>query len=486
MTRGHSLLDEFHRLRDETNPHLRGHQFQSLVSRTFKAAHFKVVPNPRAARPRQTDLLASKGNDTYLVETKWTRPPATVADIDSLFSRLDTMPSSVGGLLASVSGFSRTAIDRVESLRPRPVILLWGDELQRILEGRDLSRLLRWKRDSLLVDGRVLQTTKKPWRPPTQTQKANQLPASAMSVVFKDGHRAEWLSCKGDFGEFVFALDMPDIDWVTTPGVGVTLDIQVPMTEEEDLVRLLVELADLGWATGSGHWSIHQSTVNWHGAGVRAFADAHTGWKDRYRGLGGLHHTEQLYYQDACEGGFYTLAVDVSASGPRQIWNSDLSFQLTGIPLDPEPFRQLSESFEVGLPLYFRPRNQESVTTRRISLDKQLSVTPVAFIVEEDELAPVPSDGDWVRGIVVENPFPGRGTSGRDALPDWWPAPLQKTGLLICDLRHHHPLGHSIGGYSLWSCEWAWTSEALVFRAVADWEEEAPLAVVPRAPSSGG
>ena len=37
--------------------------------------------DPATARPRQTDLVASLGHDTYLVETKWESSPAEIGDV---------------------------------------------------------------------------------------------------------------------------------------------------------------------------------------------------------------------------------------------------------------------------------------------------------------------------------------------------------------------------------------------------------------------
>lgn len=76
----------------------RGRELESFVAKLFRELHFRVKPNAGAARPRQTDVLVSRGTDTYLIECKWRSSKADIDDIDSLRSRLQrTDPAVVGG-----------------------------------------------------------------------------------------------------------------------------------------------------------------------------------------------------------------------------------------------------------------------------------------------------------------------------------------------------------------------------------------------------
>jgi len=43
---------------------------------------------------------------------------------------------------------------------------------------------------------------------------------------------------------------------------------------------------------------------------------------------------------------------------------------------------------------------------------------------------------------------------------------------LVCDLRSWHPLSNPKSVYRLWNFESAWTSDALVVRPVADWDDK--------------
>jgi hypothetical protein len=461
-------IDEFRSLQKSGDPQRRGIQFESLVARQFREAYVKVQANPGVARPRQTDFLAMNSRDRYLVEMKWKQKAADINDVDSLFSRLDRTPGSVVGVLVSISGFSKNAIERVESRRDRPVLLVTGAEIERILQRGSLTRLLRRKQDHLLVEGRALLTQEQPERPGIRSVAQGQLPGSNRVVVHPDGHRTTTLSCAGDFGSFVFVQEVPDIDWVTATGHGVNLDLPLSSVEDESqLLDLLHELAQMGLISSSAAWSIAQSDVNWHGSGGQRFFEAVAVWRDRYQQLDSVHHTEQVIYHDVCEGGFYTLTADISASERRYVSHGNISFQLIGTPLDTEPVRHLCETLEADEPIYFRPRNSRSVSTHHLSSTDRLVLQPVAFLVEEDDEDP---QENWVVAVVAQNPYRRQPWGSQTAAPEWWPPQLLGSELLICSLRSQHPLATAIPSYFLSSCELAETSDAAVVRPIADWD----------------
>ena len=66
-----ALPKEFESLKQRTDAHRRGYDFQPFVGRIFQAKHFRVEKKPRAAKPRQVDLFATRGDEVYLIETKW-------------------------------------------------------------------------------------------------------------------------------------------------------------------------------------------------------------------------------------------------------------------------------------------------------------------------------------------------------------------------------------------------------------------------------
>jgi hypothetical protein len=279
------LLREYERLRDSTNPQRRGYELQALVARILGNSHFKVETKPRSARPRQTDLFASRGDTIYLIETKWRGKKADVDDIDSLYARLDAVPAHVIGLLVSYAGFTASVLDRVRERSARPVILVTGEELGAALQwDGDFVGLLRQKANSLLVhrDVPVDADVGRSRRARRPRVRASDLPSSDRIFVLPDGTRSRWLACRGGFGMFTFVPELEDIDWVPASGLGVTLDIPLPVQDQATFLTLLNQLAAMGWVTPKGCWSIQQATAIWHGFGADALVEALRGWKARY------------------------------------------------------------------------------------------------------------------------------------------------------------------------------------------------------------
>jgi len=466
------VLDEYRRLEDLVNPHQRGFAFQVLLERVFRAAQFKVVPNPGAARPRQSDLLAIRGGQMYLIEAKWQRKSIDVSVIDSLITRMQSMPGSVVGVLVSRSDFAPSAIEQVERRRKHPVLLISTSEMEPVFEGfEDLNRLLQRKLNDLVIHGRVIRS---PRRAAQQLGRPNhELISGETFFVFPDGSRKEWISCGGDFGQFTFASKLPDIDWGTAPGVGVSVDLSLPTEDQSDIGRLLSELTGMGWATPHGSWSISQATTCWHGYAGREFVSAIAAWRSRYQDLDQIHHTEQVCYVDDCPGGFYTFTADLAASTRRRVRSAQLSFQLIGIPMDLEPIQNLCATFDVTHEVYFRPRSERSVRYYPIRRLRDAQITVVAQVVAIDPDEPDRDNREWVVGIVIDNPFR---RSRQLSLEDGFPVALQDSECLVCTLGSWHYLKDQRRAYYLRNLEWAWTSDAAVVRPVADWHDRRPAA----------
>lgn len=490
------LCLEYHRIQANTNAQQRGYDFQELVSRLLGRYHFTVETKPRVAQPRQVDLFASRADAVYLIETKWRRDKANIADVDSLYTRLQTVPAGVVGLLVSHAGFTQQVIDRVREKSDRPVVLVTGKEFENALTwSGDFIGMLQRKQSALLVhrDVQVDVDLRRPrGRSRTRTNSAD-LPQSDHIFVFPDGKRSRWLACDGTFAPFTFVPELQDIDWLPGPGLGVTLDVHLPGQEQEFFTDLLHQLAKMGWVTPKGCWSIKQATANWHGFGADALVEALQGWEQRYSDLE-THHTEELYYADECDDGFFSIFAQLSADTRRIVRRVELSFQLRGVPLDTGPYRELCKHFGLRDPVYFRPRNERSQIRGRPPGILPV-VKPVAYVVNLEQV--FRDDDEWVAGIVVENPFfqgksPNRipkqevladdecsaGTvvevsrRHRSRVPEWVPRQAIDSRYLVCVLRSWHTLDEPKSIYELWEFESAWTSDALVIRALADWRDD--------------
>ncbi|WLS44775.1 restriction endonuclease [Micromonospora profundi] len=443
----------------------RGRELEAITADLFRRDHFRVQLNPGAARPRQTDLIAIKVTDIYLVECKWRSDKANIDDIDALRSRLRRADTHAIGILLSYRGFTEPVLAEVLANRAQPILLLSGDELERVAAGfYTLSDLLWRKRQALLVDGEVLLDE------PTdrRMERLVRLPEAEYELLWPDGRRTRSLTCAGDFGQFVFTHDLTDIDWVPAAGVGVALDIQPSVYDARGLVDLLNTMANLGWATPYACWSIQQSRRNWHGWGPHEFAVELEKWEERAT-TENAHHSEEIFYTDVCDGGFYTIAATISAHPSRQIRNLNISFQLQGHPLDTRPLLELCHTLGVHENLYLRPRDTESV--QRIHLGhKPIDIGEARALITAPEPDAEFGFSYWVTGVVIDNLF----VSGHQHLEEGEALELrilEHSELLICDLAEHHPCDGRRYNYFLERIEYARTTDGLVCRTVVNWRE---------------
>ena len=450
-------LDEIEGLRDAA---ARGRALERFVANLFRKRHFTVIVNSRTARPRQTDLLAVKLAERYLVECKWQNRPATINDLDSLRSRLHRTSPDTAGLLVSMNGFTEEVRTDVRYQRQQPVLLLSGNELRDIEAGfrHSLTALLFLKKEGLLRDARVLLD-----EPRSNHRRARRLPYPQPKGRFVSPDGAESLVCAsgGEFGRFTFTQELSDIDWTSSGGFGVTLDIPLDIGDEDELINAIHTLVDLGWTTEQGRWCSQQRDRNWHGVGVAALISHLPQWRERTG-----HHSEEIVYIDRCDNGFYSITANLTADLRRHALDVQLSFQLEGLPLDSAPLLHLCRGLGAHDNLRVRPRAAKSRNLLHLR-DNAIDLTVRGFIVANDPYA-VETDGQWTTGIITDNPY--RASSGRrhTQLPDGLEL-LAGSEVLLCDLRQHHLLREPRTGYYLDAIEWAWTSDAVACRPIADW-----------------
>ncbi len=146
-----------------------------MVADLFRHNHFDVRLNPHAAGPRQTDLVATKVAEAYLVECKWRSDKATIDGLDTLRSRLGRTDRGMTGVFVSMSGFTGSVVSDVGYHRSQPILLLSRDEITALAAASDdLPRLLQRKKMALVTDGEVLLD--EPLRPRARRRRAQGLP----------------------------------------------------------------------------------------------------------------------------------------------------------------------------------------------------------------------------------------------------------------------------------------------------------------------
>ncbi|MEU1840238.1 restriction endonuclease [Micromonospora chersina] len=460
------LHEQYELIEGMTNPRLRGLAFEDFVADLFAASHFEVRKNPGAARPRQTDLLAARAADTYLIECKWRADRADIDDVDSLRSRLRRTSGAVG-LLISIPGFTGTAISDVAGHRHQPILLLSGDEIRRLARRpEDLSHLLWRKKQALQVEGNALvDEPPQRKRPPARRP----LPDSGTRFVAPDRPEAPVLACGGGFDGFTFAHDVVDVDWVIAQGSGVTLDVNVPARHEREVLDLIDKLADLGWASPDARWSIQQARTNWHGFGAAPFASELSQWQAR-ADTPDAHHSEEFCYVDNCDGGFYTLTSTISADDSRRTTQTHLSFQLQGVPLDNGPLLQLCRSIGVHDGIYFRSLIGRSRRAIHLPAWMATTVEPLALIVTAG--SDVDAGMKFVTGIVIPNPLRQEQWHRSEERAEANLQQIEAAEYLVCDLGEHHLNDNKSYSYRLTKIEVAKTSSGTIFVPGARWDWE--------------
>ncbi|MEU8919505.1 hypothetical protein AB0D10_01040 [Kitasatospora sp. NPDC048545] len=458
------LLAEFQGLAGTVNPQRRGLQLEKLLERAFQRAHFRVVRNPAAAKPRQTDLMASSRDARYLIESKWESKPIDVATLGGLRERMERAGGPAIGVLISVSGVAKGFDVEVVSRKDKGLVVVFDetDIRQALADPNDLVRLLSLKYEQLVVHSNLhlgglaaAKRTKQRRRP------VGELPVTRMKLVGLDGEPLSAIPGAGFFTPMTFSLELPDIDWVPAGGVGVALDMPVPASDEAGVVKLLHELHAMGWTTGRSQWVIQQWGQSWHGVGAEEFVSALGDWKQREAAVEKPHHSESFVYFDVCDGGFYSITADLSCSPGRRAFPCNVSFQLSGVPLDASPLQHLYELFDVSRNGYFRPLPGKSVD-RTMCVPRRVPLDVVGFVHQPGRR----DDDEWVVGVVAKNPFAPIGALPE---PSGWPFNSEESGLLVCSLRSHHQPKDAKDSYFLWSWEHARTTDASVVRVVADW-----------------
>ena len=482
------LGEEFERTERDRNPQARGARFEVIVQRIFEQCRFRVVRNPRAASPRQTDLIATRGDEQYLIEAKWQSPKRRVSDsdIDSLYARLGRIPPDVAGVFFSMSGYSKKAIGvAVERHKERLVLLFGPDEVRALVEGKqNLVSLLRRKKQVLTVHSRVfLSTGDGLWGSEPLPDRAL-LPQPEYRIWRAGTGVSSWLTCSGDFNGPVFTCQVLGLMSPPFLGPGVELNLPISIRSERELTYVFDALREAGWITSAGWWAIRQMSVEWYGPGAPALLEAIERRDERYQAVNTKpHHSEQITYADVCEGRFYTLQVYIyiGKDMPGHVRQASLSARLPGIPVDPSPLRELIHAFELDDLVYFRPLVNDEQRSAYARPDwGKYRLEPVALLCLPNQR--------WVTGIVARNPFVDE-ASGDEVDKDMLRVRdvLKERQLLVCHLRDWHELGDEVDYYYLTYIHMALTDDAWIVEATAMWNDRTkrvhPPSPVPKSAS---
>lgn len=145
------------------NAQKRGLLLEKILNRLFKAAgiliseNFKRTEEPGQGIIEQVDGVIELDGHIYLVEMKWLKEPAGVADVSQHLVRVFNRGQS-SGIFISYSGYTAPAIQTCkESLSKAVIILCTLQELVLLLEREDsLEEFLRTKIRGAIIDKQPL------------------------------------------------------------------------------------------------------------------------------------------------------------------------------------------------------------------------------------------------------------------------------------------------------------------------------------------
>lgn len=451
--------DQFERLLESEDAASRGPAFEKVLGAQLAADGFTVHFNPKTARPRQTDLLAIHGADHFLIEAKWRKQSIAVGDVDSLRMRLNRIPSDIVGCIFNMSAYSSGAIKQVESDRTREILLFNAAEINSIFAGRlDIHELIRRKRETLRIDGRV-------WFDDSKTESSarrKNFPPPGRDFRTKAG-TAALVGFPSDNDETVFFLDIPETGAIDT---FASIELRVAIHDTAELADVLATVQETIGLSEQGTFSIQQLAHVWYGFGAQNFLDAIENWEQRYSKakLKSPHHSEDLVFLDRSGGALIALTSRQRVGDSTFLHASELEIQLAGIPVDASKFQELAR--KTGNPdALFQTSSGSGLHSAHFKAG-QIKLVPHSKVVHSN------LGEQWVCGIVAKNPFtPSRMKRLAGSLGEFFPRHLSDPKYLVCTVSDQYLLRDEVTNLSVRSVFGTWIGHVPVLNVRCTWED---------------
>lgn len=458
------LRKTFLSLADAEDPQSRGIEFQDLLRQVLVESRFEVHQNPRVAKPRQSDLLATKDDLVFLIEAKWLTRKIDASDIDDLRARLQRTPVNVIGCLISMSEFAPTAVEAVEADRQREILLFRPGEVESLTLGKTVDELIKRKRKTFRIDGKVWFAGEKDKRvhgsrfpfPPSQRS------------LCASGFTGSSFFCRASNTDTVFTPHTLDFTWGTS-AKGVELSLTPELETTADLREFLALLHNQLGLSDEGTFAISQTGCNWHGVGIQDFLKEAERWRERYNecNLDRPHHSEDLHYFGKCHTGLLLLTARQGVGGAKteHLHSCRLEIRLPGIPVDMRPFANVCEKVRETLPFFsiLDESQSESVDLRNGESLDVLGEVVSSFEAGRDE--------DAVCGLLVKNPFFNRKSAIPQGQMKWSPFQfLDAPEYFVCDMSDWHDVGDVIDHYRLKRLEAMQMGGVVVVHPVCTWD----------------
>jgi hypothetical protein len=131
----HALIAEYKRLRElqGITPQGRGQRFNSFIAELLQCWGIEASPNLRGSG--EIDVAFDWNGRHFILEAKWEGDPVNTDPITKLQKRVRQRLAGTVGLILSMSGFTRDAVDDLKEGEQLSVLLLNKEHLEVMLSG---------------------------------------------------------------------------------------------------------------------------------------------------------------------------------------------------------------------------------------------------------------------------------------------------------------------------------------------------------------
>jgi hypothetical protein len=449
-------LNDLYRMREVFK---RGRLFEQFIARLLEGQGFDVTINPKTAKPRQTDLCASRDGVFFIIEAKWQKKPVHVGGVSSAQERLRKTPSDVFACMFSMSDYTAPAKEYSVDNRSPEVVLFAENEILGLAFGAlEFSELLAKKRDEIRTHAKVWFSS---W---TRTGWERHLfPRLGPEILNVEGQSLKWLLSGTQGDDVIFAREMLDLGSYSQSACS--LRLQVGIRTADDLSKLLRSLKTHLRLEGADSFAIHQRSAGWYGSGADNFVLAARQWEQRYKQLDwpSYHHSESLAYFDKLDGGGLMSLTLQQRVGDNSFFHAGFVEILTsGIPIDTAAVQRLcAKTNNCGA--RYEIVADKPIQTYRFS--PFVEVKPIGLVVD-------PREGGWACGFIARNPFYQHGTCasfGGSSLAESPIRFLSNTELIFCRLKSWHGTARIMDKYEIEYVEGCWVENIPVLYIACDW-----------------
>lgn len=154
-----ALKEVFHKVISSQDSQARGYALEGFLRDLFTLFDISTKASFRVLGEQIDGGFTFEGTE-YILEARWRKEKASVADLDNFSKKIARKAENTRGLFLSINGFENAALE-LHSQRGEAMIAMNGEDLALVLEGRvDLIELLIRKRQHAAWKGQIMLEAK--------------------------------------------------------------------------------------------------------------------------------------------------------------------------------------------------------------------------------------------------------------------------------------------------------------------------------------